>query len=97
MTVFAIVTSAVLGMSTQAAGCGAAPQSGSGVPVSNATLPIVVTPSGIGSTTVTTTVSTRLPLAGTVRPLQVTTPPACTPPLSADTKPTFGSSGSVRP
>ncbi len=97
MTVFAIVTSAALGMSTHPAGCGTASQSGSGVPVSNATLPIVVTPSGIGSTTVTTTVSTRLPPAGTVRPLQVTMPPASVPPLSAETNTTFASSGSVTP
>src|SRR5690606_8366494 len=96
-TVFAIATSAVLGMSAQFAGCGTTLQSGSGVPVSNATLPISVTPSGIGSATVTTTVSTRLPAAGTVRPVQVTTPPAATPPLSADTNTTFGSSGSVTP
>src|SRR5690606_31420434 len=88
---------APVGRSTQPAGCGVTSQSGSGVPVSNATLPISVTPSGIGSTTVTTTVNTRLLLAGTVRPDHVTTPLASPPPLSADTKTTFGSSGSVTP
>ena len=56
-----------------------------------------MTPSAIGSSTVATTVSTRLPPAGTPRPLQVTTPAACAPPLLAETKLVFASSASVTP
>ena len=56
-----------------------------------------MTPGGNGSATATTTVNVSVPFAGTVRPLQATSPAACTPPLSADTNAVFGSSSSVTP
>jgi len=58
-------------------------------------LPIRVTPGGTGSTTRTTTVRVSVPFAGTVRPLQLTTPAANMPPWSAETNTVLASSGSV--
>src|SRR5690349_10190425 len=56
-----------------------------------------VTPAGNGSATATTTVSCRLPPAGTTRSLQLTVPATWLPPWSAETNVVFGSSGSVTP
>ena len=84
-----------MGVVTQAAAPGVAAQLGGVVPVSNATLLTLVVPVGSGLLTDTATLSTRVPWAGTARPVQLTWLPLKVPPLSALTNVTFGSSWSV--
>src|SRR5689334_20855943 len=96
-TVFVIAIKPSVGVIVQFGGVGVAVQSGGLPPVGYATLPISVTPAGIGFATVTTTVSASVPFAGTVSPVHVTMPPESAPPLLAETNVTFGSSGSVTP
>src|SRR4051812_26458599 len=93
--VFVIAMRGAVARTLQFAGRGRTAQSGGALALSYAMLLIATTPFGIGFATVTTTVSARLPPAGTVRPFQVTTPPPKTPPLLAETNATFASSGSV--
>ena len=77
---------------TQPVAPGAAVQSGGAAPAGNAALRTLVVPAGKGLLTVTETLSTTAPLAGTVRFVQFTLLPLSTPPLSALTNVTFGSS-----